>query len=337
MADWISITALIFAVIALIAAIIFIIVYFVIPAPGDIGPTGPPGTPGTAANTGATGSMGPRGFEGSTGPTGLQGTPGSASNTGATGSTGGLGLTGPPGSVGLRGPQGVQGNTGDTGGTGPPGIQGVPGIQGPTGPANGVLGNYGWAYSTIPFNAVPVIDTTTPPASPKVGVNTPQPLIFSQSTSLVRGSNITLGQFYGFGTNYSDYRILPGTYTFNYGANVLTVSGSTYFIWLADFGTPTPSPPGWAGNTGYGGGNLNPIPGTVIQIGAGLPANIIVPVSQNFTYTVPEGRSLSSIGVVAMVQRSDTATTPGRIIPTTTANGTLIPGSSFWVNVTQIN
>lgn len=343
MADWVSITALILAVIALIVAIVFLIVYFVVPS-GKAGPVGPAGPPGTAANTGATGSMG---LPGSTGPTGLQGIPGTATNTGATGSMGIQGLQGPTGSTGPQGIPGLATNTGATGSmgtTGATGTPGLPGITGPTGPGNNIVGNYGRTYSTLAFNSVPVINNTTPVTDPnvQVGVNTPQPLLFKSDTTVIQGPNIGIDQFYGSGTGsdalYSDYRLRPGTYEFSYGANILTVAGSTYFIWLANFYNPSPSPPGWAdgpGMNGYGGGNLNPLPGSVIQLGAGLPANILVPVSQNFTYTVP-ANTTGGIGVMAMVQRADTATTTGRIIPSTAANGTLISGASFYLNVNQI-
>jgi hypothetical protein len=64
MADGLTITALIIAILALLLGAAFIIIHFVVPSPtntGGIGPTGPAGLSGSTGYTGYTGDIGPTG------------------------------------------------------------------------------------------------------------------------------------------------------------------------------------------------------------------------------------------------------------------------------------
>lgn len=310
--DGVTIMILLLSIVALLVAIAAIIVAFAVPGPA--GATGPKGNPGSASNTGATGPAGNDGPPGATGPIGPTGMNGSASNTGATG---------PTGQAGPRGADGTNGSAGPTGSTGPPGD---------TFTNNNI---YSYNDTTI---TVPSVNTTTPPTNPVQWTNIPYPVTFQLINSNINGSNISPDYFFGVNpTIISDFTLVPGTYTINYGVNVNSLINVTYYVWLADLFAPIPNPPGWAGDstTTYAGANFNPIPGTVITLSAGLNNNVVVPLTHSYTITATRSSPLTGIAMMVACTTSGNQGNAGSLVPTRD-NGTLIPGNSAYISIIQI-
>lgn len=320
MASGISITALILSAIAILLAIIFIIIGFSSntsgptgsPGPiGSTGPTGADGLPGTASNTGATG------FTGATGP---QGVPGIASNTGATGSTGPIGEQGPTG------------QNGQDGGIGPPGLQGP---IGPTGPPGGSATNiYGRMYRSDRI-FIPMVDPKNAPTGPDSS-NTP--LIINFPLANINGT-LPSGCYYCNANESNDqYSVTLGsTYLFEYGASFYTRGQTQYYLWLADLmADQDPNNPGWSGNGSsyYQGGNLNPLPGSVLCLPNGLPNQAFVPFTTSYIYTVPTSYANgNTFGIISLVAAVDSPITG---VFQTISGQNLVNGVSVFITATKL-
>lgn len=300
-----TIIALVVAIVGLLLAIAAIIVAFAIPGPvGEPGPAGRDGTngqDGTSSNTGATGFTGPTGDEGPTGPMGV------SENTGSTG---------PPGPTGF-------GPTGNFGPTGPPGFI--------------ITTNYLNAYN--PFTvSVPSINTNTAPAVPNRWTNIPYVIPFLLINTSIGGSSITPDYIFGTTPNaISNFNLDPGTYNIGYGVNVQMDTNLTYFTWLSNLFATVPNPAnfsgGSVGDTGYGGYNLNPLAGTVITT-SNITSGALVPIGRTINLSV--GMTAAIALTVAVTSTGGLQGNTGALIPATN-NGTLIAGTSAYLNITKIS